>query len=334
MTKLLVTGGAGFIGSHLCEGLLARGHRGARAGQSGLWPARLCSGGRRIHRRRHPRSCHLPTRRRTAWRGSSIAPPCPAPAPRRTRSIFAPNPTSPAPRTCCWRRAMPGVKRFIYSGSSTYYGNRAIAAPRKRSARPAQHLWPDQAGGRSTIAFCSTRISTWPAWCCAISMSMARASPRPGPMPWCWAFFSTGLRKAKSWKFTATARQRRDFVHVRDVVAANILAYERAQDDGVRGEMFNVGSGDNLSVKELADMISPNQVHTEARKGDCHRHPGRYLQDQGPAWLVAPGFFCRWPQGIDKAHQVSGLAAAVALPLSCRNKRQALSWLRGGLIVR
>src|SRR5882724_763023 len=27
MTKLLVTGGAGFIGSHLCEGLLARGHQ-------------------------------------------------------------------------------------------------------------------------------------------------------------------------------------------------------------------------------------------------------------------------------------------------------------------
>ena len=59
-------------------------------------------------------------------------------------------------------------------------------------------------------------------------------------------------------------RQRRDFVHVRDVVAANIAAY----DSSLRGEVFNVGSGTSLSVKELADLISPNQVHTEARKGD------------------------------------------------------------------
>jgi len=53
-------------------------------------------------------------------------------------------------------------------------------------------------------------------------------------------------------------------VHVRDVVAANIAAYQSQ----VRGEVFNVGSGEAFSVKELADMISTRQLHTEARKGD------------------------------------------------------------------
>jgi UDP-glucose 4-epimerase len=51
---------------------------------------------------------------------------------------------------------------------------------------------------------------------------------------------------------------------VRDVVAANIAAME----SNVRGEVFNVGSGTSLSVKELADMVSPNQIHTESRKND------------------------------------------------------------------
>jgi nucleoside-diphosphate-sugar epimerase len=37
----------------------------------------------------------------------------------------------------------------------------------------------------------------------------------------------------------------------------------------LRGEIFNVGSGENISVKELADMISPAQVHVEGRKGDA-----------------------------------------------------------------
>jgi nucleoside-diphosphate-sugar epimerase len=73
-------------------------------------------------------------------------------------------------------------------------------------------------------------------------------------------------RKAegKPLEIHGDGRQRRDFVHVRDVVAANIAALESS----VRGEVFNVGSGTSLSVKELADMISPDQIHTEARKND------------------------------------------------------------------
>ena len=37
-------------------------------------------------------------------------------------------------------------------------------------------------------------------------------------------------------------------------------------ESNVRGEVFNVGSGTSLSVKELADVISPNQICTDARK--------------------------------------------------------------------
>jgi UDP-glucose 4-epimerase len=58
--------------------------------------------------------------------------------------------------------------------------------------------------------------------------------------------------------------QRRDFVHVRDVVTAQIAAYE----SDVRGAVFNVGSGTNISVQELADMISPHQRHVAARADD------------------------------------------------------------------
>ena len=83
-------------------------------------------------------------------------------------------------------------------------------------------------------------------------------------MPWCWAFSSSARRTGKPLEIHGDGRQRRDFIHVRDVVAANIAALESS----VRGEVFNVGSGTSLSVKELADMISPDQIHTEARKND------------------------------------------------------------------
>jgi UDP-glucose 4-epimerase len=52
---------------------------------------------------------------------------------------------------------------------------------------------------------------------------------------------------------------------VDDVVRANLLAFESDR----RGAIFNVGTGDTISIKELADIISPNQLHEARRKGDA-----------------------------------------------------------------
>jgi UDP-glucose 4-epimerase len=59
--------------------------------------------------------------------------------------------------------------------------------------------------------------------------------------------------------------QRRDFIHVRDVVDANIRAFE----SGVHGEIVNIGSGTSNSIQELADLISPLQESGPARRGDA-----------------------------------------------------------------
>ena len=59
--------------------------------------------------------------------------------------------------------------------------------------------------------------------------------------------------------------QRRDFVHVSDVVEANIVAFS----SDVSGIALNVGSGTNVSVKELADNISKNQIFEPRRRGDA-----------------------------------------------------------------
>ena len=59
--------------------------------------------------------------------------------------------------------------------------------------------------------------------------------------------------------------QSRDFTHVNDVVAANILCMT----NGFPGEVYNVGTGVNLSVKELAHMISNEVQFIEARPGEA-----------------------------------------------------------------
>ena len=69
--------------------------------------------------------------------------------------------------------------------------------------------------------------------------------------------------------------QTRDFVYVTDVAEANILALKHAK---AIGEIFNIGSGVATSVNQLANMLlefagkrSLETVHSEPRKGDI-RH--------------------------------------------------------------
>ena len=66
--------------------------------------------------------------------------------------------------------------------------------------------------------------------------------------------------------------QRRDYTHVSDVVQANILAssVDLSKFDNVEyGDVFNVGTGTNHSVNELAKMISSNTTMIEPRVGEA-----------------------------------------------------------------
>lgn len=63
--------------------------------------------------------------------------------------------------------------------------------------------------------------------------------------------------------------QRRDFTHVVDVVSANILAMT-TDAEGFYGQVFNVGTGRNHSILELAHMISDNTVMIEPRIGEAY----------------------------------------------------------------
>ena len=60
-------------------------------------------------------------------------------------------------------------------------------------------------------------------------------------------------KKHEAFTIVGDGEQRRDFTHVDDVVKANIAAAERASD--ISGELINVGTGTNYSVNEIADMI-------------------------------------------------------------------------------
>jgi nucleoside-diphosphate-sugar epimerase len=262
MTKVLVTGGAGFIGSHLCEGLIARGLEvrvldNLSYGRREWVPAQTEFLEGDI---RDPAACrraaagvhgvfHLAAMSRSG------------PSQEQIELCTASNIVGTQNMLLAARDAR--VKRFIYSGSSTYYGNRT---PPHRESDPPDLLniygVTKRVGEQYTLLF--DQGFDLPSLVLRYFNVYGPRQPETGAYALVLGIFLKRRADRKVLEIHGDGRQRRDFVHVRDVVAANIAAYESS----LRGEIFNVGSGTSLSVKELADLISPDQVHIEARKGD------------------------------------------------------------------
>lgn len=98
--------------------------------------------------------------------------------------------------------------------------------------------------------------------------------PRDTPYAGVAAIFTSALRAGKPPRVFEDGRQRRDFIHVRDIAAATVTACER-HESGVAA--FNVGSGTPRTVGEMAAALAralrgPEPVVTgQYRLGDV-RH--------------------------------------------------------------
>ena len=62
--------------------------------------------------------------------------------------------------------------------------------------------------------------------------------------------------------------QRRDYIYVKDVANANIMAAISNPDPEACGQVYNVGTGTNYSVNEIAAMISDNTINIPPRIGE------------------------------------------------------------------
>lgn len=65
---------------------------------------------------------------------------------------------------------------------------------------------------------------------------------------------------------TGDGSQRRDFIHVNDVAEANILASNKEISSG---QVFNIGSGQTISILEIAKLISDKIQFIQARQGEA-----------------------------------------------------------------
>lgn len=317
--RVLVTGGAGFIGSQIVEALVAHGH------EPVLYDVRA-----------DPASdVRDPDAVRRALTGVDAV--CHQAAMVGLGVDFADAPEYTSHNdlgTAVLLAAMAGagVRRLVLAGSMVVYGEGRYTCARHGTVRPGPRVVADLDAGRfeppcpvcgadlspawsartprSIPGTCTRRPSsprsTWRRpgrgpragrrWHCATTTSTDRACPATPRTLSVASFFRSALARGEAPRVFEDGGQRRDFVHVRDVAAANVAALEAGSRDGALTS-YNTGSGEPHTVGEMARALAgahggPEPVVTgEYRLGDV-RHitadSARLRAELG--WKAAVGF--------------------------------------------
>lgn len=295
--RVLVTGSAGFIGSHIVEALHERGHdvrtfdlRSREDVRDESTVARCLTGVEAV--------CHQAAKVGLGVDVSDL----PAYASANVLGIAV----------LLAGMARAGVDRLVLASSMVVYGEGAYNCPAHGRVRPGPRAIGDLAAGRfeprcprceapltpRTVgedaavdprnAYADTKLAQE-----HLAASWARATggaavalryhnvygprmPRDTPYAGVAAIFRSCLERGEPPRVFEDGGQRRDFVHVRDVARANVLALESEPDAGEL-HAYNIASGEPHTVGQLAAALAkayggPDPVVTgEYRLGDV-RH--------------------------------------------------------------
>jgi UDP-glucose 4-epimerase len=255
--RYLVTGGAGFIGSHLVEQLVAAGEEvivlddlsaGRRENLAAVWGKIRFVQGSVTHRDTCRRvmdgvDCVLHHAAVTSVQRSVEEP----------LAVHDVNTTGTLHILLAARDA--GVPRVVFAGSTSAYGDSArLPNCEDHVTRP---LSPYAASKLAAEGYCHAWGATY-----GLETVVLRYfniyGPRQDPNSQYAAVvpkFITAALRAEPPVIYGDGRQTRDFVYVANVVHANLLA-SRAPGVQVSGQVFNVGSGQSVSVNELWARIA------------------------------------------------------------------------------
>ena len=295
--RVLVTGGAGFIGSHVVEALTARGHEAVvfdlRDGldvRDAEAVAAALAGVDAV--------CHQAA---MVGLGKGFG---------DAVEYVSRNDLGTAVLLSAMADARVG--RLVLAGSMVVYGEGSYGCERHGAVRPGPRAEADLAAGRfeprcpqceealtpglvgedapvdPRNVYATTKLaqehlaSAWARSTGGSTVSLryhnvyGPGMPRDTPYAGVASFFRSALARGEAPSVYEDGGQRRDFVHVRDVAAANVTALEAESPAGAL-TAYNTGSGEPHTVGEMARALAsayggPEPVVTgEYRLGDV-RH--------------------------------------------------------------
>ena len=178
----------------------------------------------------------------------------------------------------CSREAK--VKRLMYSSTSSAYG--LANRPPLKEIMPTDCLNPYSVSKVAGESLCKMYYDLYGLETIVFRYFNVYGPRQPmrGQYAPVIGLFLRQKDAGESLTIVGDGSQRRDFTHVNDVVNANILAATTVFDDnppaGIStyvtkpfGQIYNVGTGKNHSVLDLAIMISDNITFIPARLGEA-----------------------------------------------------------------
>ena len=269
MTKSLVTGGAGFIGSHLVDELIALGHQvvvidneSSECNEKFYWNDKADN---------HKLDVCDYEFTKDLYEGVDYVFHLAAESRLQTAIL---NPINAVMKnsvgTCtvlqCAREA--GVKKVMYSSTSSAYGMNKFP---NYETDPNDCLNPYSVSKVSGEELCKlyTKLYGLKTIIFRYFNVYGDRSPTTGQYAPVIGIFKKQKDNQEPLTIVGDGLQKRDFINVSDVVNANIMVMLANLSDESYGQVYNIGSAENISILEIAQIMSENYIHISPREGEA-----------------------------------------------------------------
>jgi UDP-glucose 4-epimerase len=266
----VVTGGAGFIGSHMVDLLLAHGHR-VRVIDSLV-------GGREANLTQHGNNPKLTLELRdilgldaddTLFRNADFVFHFAGigdivPSIERPTDYMDTNVQGTVRVLECARAAK--VKKFVYAASSSCYGIAAVPTREDHAIAPEHPYALSKYQGEMAVLHWQ-QVYRLPANSIRIFNAYGPRVRTTGAYGAVFGVFFKQKLSGKPFTVIGDGTQRRDFLYVTDVATA----FLRAAESDFSGQVWNLGAGNPQSVNRLVEQLGGPVVHIPKRPGepDC-----------------------------------------------------------------
>ena len=161
-----------------------------------------------------------------------------------------------------------GVKKVMYSSTSSGYG---MNPSPNIETQPDDCLNPYSVSKIAGEKLCKmyTDLFDLPTVIFRYFNVYGEGAPCKGQYAPVIGIFQRQKEAGESLTIVGDGEQRRDFVHVKDVARANIMAAISNAEPEAYGQVYNIGSGKNYSVNEIASFISDDTINIEPRDGEA-----------------------------------------------------------------
>ena len=253
MAKMVVTGGAGFIGSHIVDALVARGDE--------VRVIDNYAGGKHDDRLNAKATYHEIDVRSTdeiqkIMEGADVVFHTAA-LPRVQYSIDYPVETSDTnvigTVSVLTAAVRAKVRRVVYSASGSAYGaQETMPLSEEMPANPVNPYGLQKYVGELFAKVWATTYGLETVSLRYFNVYGPRLDPN-GPYALAVGAFLLARKNNQPLVIYGDGTITRDYTHVRDVVRANLLGAESTKVG--KGEVINIGAGHNVTIQALADMI-------------------------------------------------------------------------------